>query len=225
MSTSGVGRRLGPRLLRPPRPRVEALLREYHRQARLTRSLDTVESRSPADGAQIVVLRVGLSDPEFKAPPLANPEADSGRVGHKDDREMYKLAVVRAKHRSSHHLVVCTLCSCISSPKVWAGPPTGTKAWPTASKAVVDPPSYEPEFDSWTGTTAEVKVLDHCAGSSVLPQGPREQPRDEQEELAMSWVTRDSMIGVTEARAPGCTGSPLTPPGIFQRASNVPGFC
>ena len=162
--------------------------------------LDTVESRSPANGAQIVAR--AWADPEFKARLLANPEAALGELGYKLPATTPKLAVVENTDQV-HHLVVCTLCSCY--PRLLLGrPPDWYKSLAYRSRAVVDPRGVMKEFGLELDNGVEVKVLDSTADIRflVLPQRPKGTEGMSEEELA-KLVTRDSMIGVTDARAPG----------------------
>jgi nitrile hydratase len=165
----------------------------------IERMLDTVESRSPADGAQVVAR--AWSDPEFKSLLLADPDAALGELGYKLPSTTPKLDVVENTDQV-HHLVVCTLCSCY--PRTLLGrPPDWYKSLSYRSRAVADPRGVMKEFGLELEEGVEVRVLDSTADMRflVLPQRPKGTEGMSEEELA-KLVTRDSMIGVTQARTP-----------------------
>ena len=160
---------------------------------------DRVEARSPADGARVVAR--AWADPEYKALLLSDPEAALGRLGYSLPETTPKLDVVE-NTEEVHHLVVCTLCSCY--PRALLGrPPDWYKSMAYRSRAVIDPRGVMREFGLEVPGDSEVRVLDSTADLRYLvlprrPQGTEGMSEDQLAEL----VTRDSMIGVTEARAP-----------------------
>ena len=102
----------------------------------------------------------------------------------------------------THHLVVCTLCSCYPWP-VLGLPPTWYKTAPYRSRAVRDPRGVLEEFGVDIGDDVEVRVWDSTAEVRylVIPQRPPGTDDWTEHQLA-DLVTRDSMIGV---------GRPLDP--------------
>ena len=101
-----------------------------------------------------------------------------------------------------HNLVVCTLCSCY--PRNLLGrPPDWYKSLAYRSRAVIDPRGVMREFGLELADEVEVRVLDSTADLRylVLPRRPQGTEGMSEAELAQL-VTRDSMIGVTEARTP-----------------------
>ena len=101
-----------------------------------------------------------------------------------------------------HHLVVCTLCSCY--PRALLGrPPDWYKSFAYRSRAVNDPRGVMKEFGLELAESVEVRVLDSTADVRylVLPKRPAATEGMTEEELA-GLVSRDSMIGVTEALSP-----------------------
>ncbi len=165
----------------------------------ISQMLNTVETRSPTDGARVVAR--AWADPEFKARLLADPEATLSELGYQLPTTTTKLAVLENTDQV-HHMVVCTLCSCY--PRTLLGrPPDWYKSLAYRSRAVVDPRGVMKEFGLELADSVEVKVLDSTADMRflVLPQRPKGTEGMSEEELA-KLVTRDSMIGVTDARAP-----------------------
>ena len=164
--------------------------------------VDRVEARSPADGARVVAR--AWSDPEFKARLLSDPEAALGELGYRLPETTPKLDVVENTEQV-HNLVVCTLCSCY--PRNLLGrPPDWYKSLAYRSRAVVDPRGVMREFGLELPGNVEVRVLDSTADLRylVLPRRPDGTEGMSESELA-ELVTRDSMIGVTDARTPEAT--------------------
>ena len=102
-----------------------------------------------------------------------------------------------------HHLVVCTLCSCY--PTALLGPPPDWyKSFAYRQRAVVEPRAVMSEFGLEVGDDdVQVRVVDSTADLRylVLPRRPEGTEGMTEEELA-ELVTRDSMIGVSEALRP-----------------------
>ena len=112
-----------------------------------------------------------------------------------------QLAVVE-NTSDVHYMVVCTLCSCY--PRMLLGrPPDWYKSLEYRSRAVVDPRGVMREFGLNLPSTTEVRVVDSTADLRylVLPRRPAGSENLSEIELARL-VTRDSMIGVTEALSP-----------------------
>ena len=165
----------------------------------INQMLATVETRSPTDGARVVAR--AWTDPGFKTRLLADPELTLSELGYQLPTTTTKLAVLENTDQV-HHMVVCTLCSCY--PRGLLGrPPDWYKSLAYRSRAVVDPRGVMKEFGLELDASVEVKVLDSTADMRflVLPQRPKGTEGMSEEELA-KLVTRDSMIGVTEARSP-----------------------
>jgi nitrile hydratase len=180
---------------------MEALLAEKGvlTLAEVQRNVDSVESRSPADGARVVAR--AWANPDYKAQLLSDPEAALSDMGYTLPDPTPKLGVVENSD-DVHHLVVCTLCSCY--PRALLGrPPDWYKSFAYRSRAVVDPRGVLEEFGTAVSENTEVVVLDSTADLRylVLPQRPAGTDGMSEEDLA-SLVTRDSMIGVSRALAP-----------------------
>ena len=111
--------------------------------------------------------------------------------------------VVVEQTDDTHHVVVCTLCSCYPWP-VLGLPPTWYKSAPYRSRAVRDPRGLLTEFGVEVADDVEVRVWDSTAEVRylVIPQRPAGTDDWTEEQLA-DLVTRDSMIGVDILTAPG----------------------
>ena len=161
--------------------------------------VDRIEARSPADGARVVAR--AWTDPAYKELLLTDPEAALGELGYRLPEVTPKLEVVE-NTGDVHNLVVCTLCSCY--PRNLLGrPPDWYKSLAYRSRAVIDPRGVMREFGLELADEVEVRVLDSTADLRylVLPRRPQGTEGMSEAELAQL-VTRDSMIGVTEARTP-----------------------
>ena len=162
-----------------------------------------LESRTPADGARIVAR--AWADPAFKQRLLNDFTLACAEVGL--DTSGY--AVIKAVENTDqvHHLVVCTLCSCY--PRMLLGlPPDWYKSLSYRSRAVIEPRAVMAEFGLHLPPDIEVRVLDSTADLRylVIPRRPAGTDGMSEADLA-ELVTRDSMIGVTEARQPALAPS------------------
>ena len=158
-----------------------------------------IEAQSPADGARVVTR--AWVDRDFKARLLHDPHSAVAELGYVLPDTTPKLDVIENTD-NIHYLVVCTLCSCYPS-ALLGRPPDWYKSLPYRSKAVVDPRGVMREFGLELDKSVEVRVLDSTADIRylVLPQRPKGTEGMSEEDLA-KLVTRDSMIGVTDALSP-----------------------
>lgn len=180
---------------------IEALLVEkgFCTTSEIHIEVQKVESRSPADGARVVAH--AWTDPDFKGRLLSDPRSALAEMGYHLPVAATELAVFENTDKV-HHLVVCTLCSCY--PRALLGrPPDWYKSFAYRSRAVVDPRSVMREFGLDLDESVEVRVLDSTADLRylVLPRRPAGTESLSEEELAKV-VTRDSMIGVSDALSP-----------------------
>jgi nitrile hydratase subunit alpha len=162
------------------------------------RQIETVDSRTPADGAKVVAR--AWVDPEFKGRLLRDAKAAVAELGF-DSGEAPVLVAVENTPKV-HNVVVCTLCSCY--PRALLGlPPDWYKSLSYRARAVVDPRTVLTEFGLELAPEVEVRVYDSSADMRylVLPERPAGTDHMTEEELA-GLVTRDSLIGVTKARTP-----------------------
>ena len=166
--------------------------------------VDQVESKSPADGARLVAK--AWVDQEFKQRLLDNPRDTLVGLGYELPHPTPDLTVVENTD-DVRYLVVCTLCSCY--PRALLGrPPDWYKSLAYRSRAVVDPRGVMREFGLELDDRVTVRVLDSTADMRylVLPRRPAGSEGMNEEQLA-KLVTRDSMIGVTDALSPASVAS------------------
>jgi nitrile hydratase len=161
--------------------------------------IDTYQTKvGPRNGARVVA-RAWI-DPAFKRRLLEDGTSVVATMGF-EGRQTDKLVVLENTPKT-HHLVVCTLCSCYP----WAVlglPPVWYKSSPYRARAVSDPRGVLREFGVDLPADAEVRVWDSTAEVRymVLPERPAGTEGWDEERLA-SIVTRDSMIGVAKVRKP-----------------------
>jgi nitrile hydratase len=179
---------------------VQALLIEKGILAadEVRRQVEEMDDRSPALGAKVIAR--AWVDPAFKARLLADARSAILELGIDFRQEAALVAVENAA--KVHHVVVCTLCSCY--PRGLLGyPPDWYKSLNYRSRVVVEPRNVLREFGLELPTDVEVRVLDSTADMRylVIPVRPAGTEGKSEEELA-DLVTRDSMIGVAQARTP-----------------------
>ncbi len=106
----------------------------------------------------------------------------------------------------THHVVVCTLCSCYPW-SVLGLPPVWYKSPAYRSRVVIDPRGVLAEFGTTLADEVHLRVWDSTAELRylVIPQRPAGTDGWDEERLA-GLVTRNSMIG-TEVIAPIAHGS------------------
>ena len=99
------------------------------------------------------------------------------------------------------HLVVCTLCSCYPS-SLLGPPPDWYKSFAYRQRAVIEPRAVLREFGLVLADDVRLRVVDSTADIRylVLPRRPA-GTEDLGEDALAELVTRDSMIGVAEARS------------------------
>ena len=180
---------------------LETLLTEkgYVDPAALDELIDTYQTRvGPRNGARVVAR--SWVDPEFRAWLARDATAAIESLGFTGRQGEHMVAVEQTD--DTHHMVVCTLCSCYPWP-VLGLPPTWYKSAPYRSRAVRDPRGVLADFGVTVPDEVEIRVWDSTAEVRylVIPQRPDGTDGWSEERLA-ELVTRDSMIGV---------GRPLDP--------------
>jgi nitrile hydratase len=162
----------------------------------LRRQIEAMDTRTPAVGAKLVV-RAWL-DPEFKKRLLADGVAASAEMGviSWDDTAF----TVLEDTEDTHHLIVCTLCSCY--PRSIIGlPPDWYKSKEYRSRAVREPRAVIAEFGTIIPENIQIIINDSTANQRymVLPMRPAGTEHFNEEQLE-AIVTRDTLIGVTLPR-------------------------
>ena len=189
---------LSPRAVRALAIRDLLIAKGVIEAAEIDEQVNRVRSRTPSDGAKVVAK--AWTDAEFKSRLLADARSAVAELGYALTHDA-ELAVVENTD-DAHYLVVCTLCSCY--PTALLGPPPDWyKSFAYRRRAVVEPRAVMREFGLELDESVQVRVVDSAADLRylVLPRRPDGADGMTEDELA-SLVTRDSMIGVTEARSP-----------------------
>lgn len=161
----------------------------------LRQQAEFTDSKTPANGARLVAR--AWTDPEFRERLVAEPKQACAEMGI--DAASLNEFVVLENTDAVRHVVVCTLCSCYPRP-ILGRPPDWYKSANYRKRAVVDPRGVMREFGLEVPDHVEVRVHDSTADMRYLviparPQGTEGLGVEELEKL----VTRDSMIGVTDA--------------------------
>ena len=180
---------------------LETLLTEkgYVDPAALAELIDTYQIRiGPRNGARVVAR--AWVDPEFRDWLYRDATAAVASLGYRGRQGEHMVAVEQTD--DTHHMVVCTLCSCYPWP-VLGLPPTWYKSAPYRSRAVSEPRGVLAEFGVTLPDDVNVRVWDSTAEIRylVIPQRPAGTGGWSEEQLA-ELVTRDSMIGVGLALDP-----------------------
>ena len=159
----------------------------------------TGDRPSPALGARVVAR--AWVDPDFRARLLAEP-VDTVSEYHP---QTVPIAVLEDTP-TVHHVIVCTLCSCY--PRALLGMPPGWyKSFAYRSRVVKEPRAVLAEFGLVLPQDVAVRVHDSTADLRylVIPMRPEGTEGMSEAQLA-ALVTRDSMIGVAQARHPSLHG-------------------
>jgi nitrile hydratase len=144
------------------------------------------------------------SDASFKEWLLRDPTPAIASLGY-TGRQGEHMRVVENTAKV-HNLVVCTLCSCYPW-TVLGLPPVWYKSPPYRSRAVADPRGVLAEFGTEVDADVEIRVWDSTSEVRflVLPERPSGTEGWSEAEL-VKLVTRNAMIGVERAKAPGDAG-------------------
>ena len=155
-------------------------------QSKIQRPSPTILSPSPGHAK-------AWSDPDFRRRLLEDATPAIASVGYAGRQGEHIVALENTPQ--THHMVVCTLCSCYPWP-VLGLPPVWYKSAPYRSKAVIDPRGVLKDFGVELPAETEIRVWDSTAEIRylVVPQRPAGTEGWSEEKLA-ALVTRDSMIG------------------------------
>jgi len=180
---------------------LQSLLVEkgYLDPAALDVIIETYEHQvGPHNGARVVAR--AWSEPEFHDWLMRDATAAIASMGYTGRQGEHMVAV--ANTPQTHHMVVCTLCSCYPWP-VLGLPPVWYKSAPYRSKAVIDPRGVLADFGVNVDDAVTLRVWDSTAEVRylVVPMRPAGTDGWTQAQLA-ALVTRDSMIGTGLALPP-----------------------
>lgn len=180
---------------------LEAILVEkgYVQTAALDAIVDTYERDvGPRNGARVVA-RAWI-EPDYRTWLLADATAAIASLGYTGRQGEHMVALENTP--DTHHLVVCTLCSCYPWP-VLGLPPVWYKSPPYRSRVVLDPRGVLADFGLTLPATTSIEVHDSTAEIRylVVPMRPPGTEGWTEQNLAQL-VTRDSMIGAGLALVP-----------------------
>ena len=152
----------------------------------------------PHNGARVVAR--AWADPAFAEWLVRDATAAIASMGYSGRQGEHMVAVFNTP--DTHHMVVCTLCSCYPWP-VLGLPPTWYKSAPYRSRAVKDPRGVLADFGVTLPDATEIRVVDSTAEVRylVLPMRPAGTEAFSEARLA-ELVTRDSMIDTGLALEP-----------------------
>ncbi|GLK83295.1 nitrile hydratase subunit alpha [Ancylobacter defluvii] len=167
--------------------------------AALDAVVDLYENQiGPKNGARVIAR--AWSDPAYKKWLLEDPNAAIADLGFTGAQGENMVALENTD--GVHNVVVCTLCSCYPWP-VLGLPPVWYKSMPYRTRIVRDPRSVLAEFGTVLPDTTEIRVWDSNSEVRYLVVPRRPEGTQGMDEAALAGlVTRDSMIGVTEALTP-----------------------
>ena len=180
---------------------LESILTEkgYVDPAALDQIIETVETKiGPHNGARIVAR--AWADAEFKQRLLEDATEAANSMGLEIPVGAHLIAVENT--RTTHNMVVCTLCSCYPW-EVLGLPPVWYKSAPYRSRAVIDPKGVLTEFGARLSPDTEIRIWDSTAETRflVVPMRPAGTEGWSEDELA-GLVTRDSMVGTGLPKSP-----------------------
>ena len=190
---------LGPMDLRVRALETVLAAKGYIDPAALDELIDTYQTRiGPRNGARVVAR--AWVDPAYREWLLDDATAAIASLGYSGRQGEHMVALENTE--TTHHMVVCTLCSCYPWP-VLGLPPTWYKSAPYRARVVREPRAVLAEFGVTLPERMQVRVWDSTAELRylVLPRRPPGSEGLSEAQLA-ALVTRDSMIG---------TGLPLAP--------------
>lgn len=168
--------------------------------AAVDRIIDTYQNRvGPRNGAAVVAR--AWTDPDFANRLRTDATAAIAELGFTGRQGEHMQALFN--DAGTHHMVVCTLCSCYPW-SVLGLPPVWYKSPAYRSRAVREPRAVLAEFGVSLPPETQVQVWDSTAELRylVIPERPEGTEGWAAERLA-ALVTRDSMIGTGLAPAPG----------------------
>ncbi|POX60378.1 nitrile hydratase subunit alpha [Streptomyces sp. Ru62] len=152
----------------------------------------------PLNGAKVVAK--AWTDPEYRRRLLKDGTAAIKELGFSGAQGEHIVVVENTA--TTHHVVVCTLCSCYPWP-VLGLPPSWYKDPAYRSRVVKEPRTVLSEMGLDLDDDVRITVHDSTAEVRwlVLPERPAGTEHLSEEEL-VPLVTRDAMVGVAKVAAP-----------------------
>jgi nitrile hydratase subunit alpha len=152
----------------------------------------------PLNGAKVVAK--AWTDPEYRRRLLEDGTTAIKELGFSGPQGEHIVVVENTP--TTHHVVVCTLCSCYPWP-VLGLPPSWYKDPAYRSRVVKEPRTVLSEMG--LDLPQDVQITVHDSTSEVrwlvLPERPQGTERLTEEQL-VPLVTRDAMVGVAKVQAP-----------------------
>ncbi|MEW2302292.1 nitrile hydratase subunit alpha [Streptomyces sp. NPDC006655] len=197
-TTAGSAERL------PPALRTEALEqllteRGLIDQKAMNGLISTYETTiGPLNGAKVVAR--AWTDPEYRSRLLEDGTAAIRELGFGGFQGEHIVVVENTA--TTHHVVVCTLCSCYPWP-VLGLPPSWYKDPAYRARVVKEPRAVLSEMGLELADDVRITVHDSTSEVRwlVLPEQPAGTEHLTEEEL-VPLVTRDAMVGVAQVVAP-----------------------
>lgn len=165
--------------------------------AEISRQVDAMDARSPADGAKVVAR--AWTDPAFRDRLLSDASAASREMGF----DIGALNLIAVENTDTvHNVIVCTLCSCY--PRNLLGmSPDWYKSRAYRSRVVVEPRRVLAEFGLVLPEEVTIRVHDSTADMRYIVIPARPAGTEGLDETALAaLVSRDSMIGTARATPP-----------------------
>ncbi|MGW4823101.1 nitrile hydratase subunit alpha [Streptomyces sp. NPDC004227] len=152
----------------------------------------------PLNGAKVVAK--AWTDPDYRQRLLDDGTAAIKELGFSGAQGEHIVVVENTV--TTHHVVVCTLCSCYPWP-VLGLPPSWYKDPAYRSRIVKEPRTVLSEMGLDLADDVQITVHDSTSEVRwlVLPQRPAGTEHLTEEEL-VPLVTRDAMVGVAKVMAP-----------------------
>jgi nitrile hydratase len=152
----------------------------------------------PLNGAKVVAK--AWTDPEYRRRLLEDGTAAIKELGFSGPQGEHIVVVENTP--TTHHVVVCTLCSCYPWP-VLGLPPSWYKDPAYRSRVVKEPRTVLSEMGLELDDDVQITVHDSTSEVRwlVLPELPQGAEHLSEEQL-VSLVTRDAMVGVAKVQVP-----------------------
>ncbi|MEU9985248.1 nitrile hydratase subunit alpha [Streptomyces sp. NPDC048045] len=152
----------------------------------------------PLNGAKVVAR--AWTDPEYRRRLLDDGTAAIAELGFSGPQGEHIVVVENTP--TTHHVVVCTLCSCYPWP-VLGLPPSWYKDPAYRARVVKEPRAVLSEMGLELGDDVRITVHDSTSEVRwlVLPERPAGTGHLTEEQL-VPLVTRDAMVGVARVAAP-----------------------
>ena len=161
--------------------------------------VENMDGRTPERGARVVAR--AWVDPAFRKLLLEDAVKACDSLGLDWNTHHVRLVAVE-NTQDVHNVIVCTLCSCY--PRALIGlPPVWYKSFAYRRRMVREPRAVLKEFGLELPDRVAVRVHDSTADLRYIVLPMRPQGTGGMSEAALAaLVTRDSMIGVAQARKP-----------------------